>query len=98
MEPPVAHQEGRRMTHPYRYIQVERRGDVFCTKLLPGTPCEDVMRGRLCHHPTGVKDRFPQAKPLVQLGVESYLGTPLLDSEGNVLGLLAVFDKRPMPS
>ena len=21
------------MTHPYRYIQVERRGDVFCTKL-----------------------------------------------------------------
>jgi hypothetical protein len=37
---------------------------------LPGTPCEDVMRGRLCHHPTGVKDQFPQAKPLVQLGVE----------------------------
>jgi formate hydrogenlyase transcriptional activator len=64
---------------------------------LPGTPCEDVMRGRLCHHPAGVKDRFPQAKPLVQLGVESYLGTPLLDNEGNVLGLLAVFDKRPMP-
>src|SRR5262245_46231500 len=64
---------------------------------LSGTPCEDVMRGRLCHHPAGVKDRFPQAKPLVQLGVESYLGTPLLDSEGNVLGLLAVFDKRPMP-
>jgi PAS domain S-box-containing protein len=65
---------------------------------LPGTPCEDVMRGRLCHHPAGVKDQFPQAKPLAQLGVESYLGTPLLDSEGNVLGLLAVFDKRPMPS
>ncbi len=64
---------------------------------LPGTPCEDVMRGRLCHHSAGVKDRFPQAKPLVRLGVESYLGTPLHDSEGNVLGLLAVFDKRPMP-
>jgi PAS domain S-box-containing protein len=64
---------------------------------LPGTPCEDVLRGRLCHHSTGVKDRFPQAKPLVQLGVESYLGTPFFDSEGNVVGLLAVFDKRPMP-
>jgi len=46
---------------------------------LPGTPCEDVLRGRLCHHPAGVKDRFPLAKPLVQLGVESYLGAPLLD-------------------
>jgi PAS domain S-box-containing protein len=64
---------------------------------LAGTPCADVMRGQLCHHPTGVKDRFPQAKPLVQLGVESYLGMPLLDGEGNVLGLLAVFDERPMP-
>src|SRR3984957_13462157 len=65
---------------------------------LPGTPCEDVMRGRLCHHSAGVKDRFPLAKPLVQLGVESYLGTPLIDREGNVLGLLAIFDTRPMPA
>jgi formate hydrogenlyase transcriptional activator len=63
---------------------------------LAGTPCEDVMRGRLCHYPSGVKERFPLAKPLVQLGVESYLGTPLLDSEGRALGLLAVFDERPM--
>ena len=65
---------------------------------LAGTPCEDVMRGRLCHHSVGVKDRFPRAKPLVQLGVESYLGAPLLDREGKVLGLLAVFDDRPMPA
>jgi PAS domain S-box-containing protein len=65
---------------------------------LSGTPCEDVIRGQLCHHPAGVKDRFPEAKPLVQLGVESYLGAPLLDTDGKVLGLLAVFDKRPMPS
>src|SRR5271155_2644130 len=65
---------------------------------LAGTPCEDVMRGRLCQHAVGVKDRFPLAKPLVQLGVESYLGAPLLDREGNVLGLLAVFDDKPMPS
>jgi formate hydrogenlyase transcriptional activator len=65
---------------------------------LSGTPCEDVMRGRLCHHSDGVKDRFPHAKALVQLGVESYLGAPLLDREGKVLGLLAVFDNKPMPA
>jgi PAS domain S-box-containing protein len=65
---------------------------------LAGTPCADVMRGQLCHHPAGVKARFPRARPLVQLGVESYLGMPLLDDAGNVLGLLAVFDERPMPS
>ena len=65
---------------------------------LAGTPCEDVIRGRLCHHPAGVKDRFPRAKPLVALRVESYLGAPLLDGEGKALGLLAVFDERPMPA
>src|SRR5215468_10515362 len=24
-----------------------------------GTPCEDVVRGNLCHHPAGVSQRFP---------------------------------------
>jgi formate hydrogenlyase transcriptional activator len=65
---------------------------------LPGTPCEDVVHGQLCHHPVGVKERFPRAKPLVQLAVESYLGAPLVDGQGHVLGLLAVFDEQPMPA
>ncbi len=63
---------------------------------LSGTPCEMVMHGQLCHYLFGVKNQFPLAKPLVQLGVEGYLGAPLLDGAGKVLGLLAVFDKRPM--
>jgi PAS domain S-box-containing protein len=64
---------------------------------LPGTPCEDVVRGHLCHHPVGVKDKFPHDRPLVQMGIESYLGVPLLDDAGNHLGHLAVFDEQPMP-
>jgi PAS domain S-box-containing protein len=62
-----------------------------------GTPCEEVVRGNLCHHPTGVKELFPQDKPLVDWGIESYLGVPLSDTEGKHLGHLAVFDERPMP-
>lgn len=65
---------------------------------LAGTPCEDVVRGQLCHHPTDVKVRFPSDKPLVDLGIESYLGVPLCDSQDNHLGHLAVFDDRPMPA
>lgn len=65
---------------------------------LAGTPCEDVVRGRLCHHPTDVKVRFPGDKPLVDLGIESYLGVPLCDAQDNHLGHLAVFDDRPMPA
>ena len=64
---------------------------------LHGTPCEDVVRGGLCHYPSGVKEMFPQDKGLVEQGVESYLGVPLMDGADNVLGHLAVFHVRPMP-
>ena len=45
---------------------------------LAGTPCDDVVRGNLCHHPTGVRLKFPADTALVKLGIESYLGVPLL--------------------
>jgi len=64
---------------------------------LRGTPCEDVVFGGLCHHPSGVSARFPTDEPLVKLGIESYLGVPLRDADGTTLGHLAVFDDRPMP-
>jgi PAS domain S-box-containing protein len=64
---------------------------------LDGTPCEDVVKGSLCHHPSGVKEQFPRDRPVVELGIESYLGVPLRDAAGNHLGHLAVFDERPMP-
>jgi formate hydrogenlyase transcriptional activator len=65
---------------------------------LAGTPCEDVIAGALCHHPERVRDKFPRDQDLIELGIESYLGVPLLDGEGRVLGHLAIFDERPMPS
>ena len=65
---------------------------------LAGTPCEDVVGGGLCHYPSGVKERFPRDEPLVAMGVESYLGVPLHDARGEILGHLAVFDERPMPA
>ena len=64
---------------------------------LPGTPCEDVVQGNLCHHPTGVRLKFPGDAALVEMGIESYLGVPLLAPDGEHLGHLAVFDTRPMP-
>jgi PAS domain S-box-containing protein len=63
-----------------------------------GTPCEEVVRGNLCHHSRGVKDDFPEDKPLVEWGIESYLGVPLCDAQGQHLGHLAVFDEQPMPA
>jgi PAS domain S-box-containing protein len=65
---------------------------------LEGTPCQDVIGGKLCHHPTDVKRRFPADQALVDLGIESYLGVPLRDSQGEVLGHLAVFHEQALPS
>lgn len=58
---------------------------------LAGTPCEDVVQGRLCHHPSGVASRYPR-----EVGIESYLGVPLVDSSGEIIGHLAILDTRPM--
>jgi PAS domain S-box-containing protein len=59
---------------------------------LAGTPCEEVLRGKLCHYPSDVWKLFPKEQ-----GVESYLGVPLLDAESKVLGHLAIFDNKVMP-
>ncbi|MGE0379155.1 MAG: sigma-54 interaction domain-containing protein, partial [Planctomycetaceae bacterium] len=64
---------------------------------LEGTPCQDVVGGGLCHHPFGICTLFPEDHALVEMGIESYLGVPLTDNNGDVLGHLAVFDQRPMP-
>jgi hypothetical protein len=75
-------------------------GDHFAENFewtLKGTPCEEVVHGKLCHHHSGVRQSFPDDKLLIEWQVESYLGVPLRDPEGKILGHLAVFDERPMP-
>ena len=47
--------------------------------------------------PNGRAPKFPGDAALVKMGVESYLGVPLLAPDGEHLGHLAVFDPRPMP-
>ncbi len=64
---------------------------------LAGTPCEDVVQGKLCHHASGVREKFPVDPYPRAWGIESFLGVPLCDSQGTVLGHLAAFDDRPMP-
>ena len=56
-----------------------------------------MIAGKLCHHPEDVRQLFPHDPIALQLEIESYLGVPLLDPQGNTLGHLAVLDDRPMP-
>ncbi len=63
---------------------------------LADTPCENVVGKRLCCYPSGVQARFPRDRILGDIGAESYVGTPLLDSTGRALGLLVVMDRAPI--
>jgi formate hydrogenlyase transcriptional activator len=64
---------------------------------IAGTPCENVLAGELYHCADKVSERFPLHKTdLESLGVESYLAIPVMSVGGQVLGHLAVMDRKPM--
>ncbi|HEX9727629.1 MAG TPA: PAS domain S-box protein [Gemmatimonadales bacterium] len=63
---------------------------------LDGSPCADVIGRATCSYPIGVQARFPQDLLLQERGVESYVGTPLFDSQGTPLGILVLMDRKPL--
>ncbi len=64
---------------------------------LEGTPCQDVVAtGAPLILTRGAGERFPKAPFLQRHGVEAYLGYPLWDSRGRVLGTLCVFHDAPV--
>ncbi|MDQ8202212.1 sigma 54-interacting transcriptional regulator [Pelagicoccus sp. SDUM812003] len=60
------------------------------------TPCELVLDGHVCHFENYMKDLFPLEKELVEFDINSYRGTPLFNSKGEVLGHLAIYDHQPL--
>jgi len=66
---------------------------------IDGTPCQAVIDTKSrAHFPERLLDFFPHDPDLAALGAVSYMGTPLLDADGTLLGHLAVLDNRPMPA
>jgi PAS domain S-box-containing protein len=61
---------------------------------LAGTSCGDVIaRGDIVYCPTGVCDLWPIER---QYDRDSYLGVPMFDSNGKVIGHFACMDGKPM--
>lgn len=64
---------------------------------LEGTPCADVVCGsRVTCYGSGVADLFPKDAMLRDMGIESYVGARTLNLDGSVLGLVILFDKKPI--
>ncbi|MGC3975945.1 MAG: sigma 54-interacting transcriptional regulator [Nitrospira sp.] len=65
---------------------------------ITGTPCEQVIdTARLVHIPDRILEIYPEEEELRQTGAVSYMGVPLQDTSGKVLGHMAVIDRRPIP-
>jgi len=65
---------------------------------IDGTPCGDVIDNKeLVHFPDNILAIYPDEADLIHSGAVSYLGAPLLDVDGTILGHLAVLDQRPIP-
>jgi hypothetical protein len=63
---------------------------------LADTPCANVMEKRPCSYPSGVQHLFPKDIQLAEMGVEGYVGSPMIDSSGRCLGLICSLTRRPL--
>lgn len=62
---------------------------------LSGTPCEELQDSELCFHKQNVRELYPSDDLLSEMGVEAYLGVPLVSNQDRFLGILVVLHDAP---
>jgi PAS domain S-box-containing protein len=66
---------------------------------IAGTPCERVIQtAKLVHFPDRILEIYPESEDLEAIGAVSYMGVPLQNTDGHILGHMAVIDRRPIPA
>ncbi|PSB23988.1 GAF domain-containing protein [Stenomitos frigidus] len=64
---------------------------------LLGNPCGAVIQdGCLCYYPDTLQERFPTSAIVKDLQAESYLGMPLVNAAGHVIGHLSLLHSQPL--
>jgi len=61
---------------------------------LEGTPCHEVVQHGLRIYQSKVQEIFPLDHLAKHLEVESYVGVPLVDSQGKIMGPMALFGRQ----
>src|SRR5262245_19442865 len=61
-----------------------------------GKPCALVVEREVVAFPEALTTRFPEARPAIDMGLESYLAVCLRAADGTHLGHMAVMDAGPM--
>ncbi len=63
---------------------------------LENSPCDDVVNRGVCIYTGDVQAQFAGNTDLKDWGVQSYIGVPLEDRTGKLLGVLSVMDSKPI--
>jgi hypothetical protein len=63
---------------------------------LASTPCENVLQQVRKRYGDQVQALFPDDHDLVALRAEAYIGEPIIDGEGKVVGLIVLVGRRPL--
>lgn len=80
-------------------LAIYGNGNILKNVVYPvkGTPCENVVEGKLCLYPNNLQSEFPDDKYLIEMDITSYLGVPLYAlNSTQPIGLLSVMDSKPM--
>jgi hypothetical protein len=60
---------------------------------LKGTPCHSTFIHDVCYYPCGVRAEFPNDADLVEMNIDSYMGTSIIDKNGEKIGLIVLLDE-----
>ncbi|WP_372873200.1 ATP-binding protein [Shewanella sp.] len=63
---------------------------------LANTPCANAADDSVCCYKANVTHAFPDDQLLIDMGIEGYLGTPLHDLKGSVMGIIVALYKKPI--
>jgi signal transduction histidine kinase len=72
-------------------------GDDYMPNLsyaLANTPCSNVADQSMCFHANGIQQAYPLDTLLVDMQAESYIGMPMVGTDGKTLGILVALDTK----
>ena len=66
------------------------------TVKIKGSPCANLLKGYISFYPRNLSDLFPEDNLVKKLKVESFLGVPIFNKDGQVKTILVLMDDKPM--
>ncbi len=76
-------------------ISLSKQGEIIdnMTYSIINAPCDKVINKKVCIYANNVQMEFPKDKLLIELGINGYIGIPLINKSGLVIGILVALFK-----